>query len=232
MRFRKLNNAAKDGQEVAPLDGRFLPKGPPKQSHKRSLVYDFLYNLYITAGEVLPDSAHSSSNKRPRQGSYKHDGKNLDRTKIRHLPPGKFTDYYRLCTAEFPQEKISKKLFTSAWDPRQTLLYTFQDKHFKTNIWMNQLWIFPFPIWSSATGPVRSGCKTSKTASGSVLHRTMPVVRFVSDTGLLSSVFHKVPDGWLRFNNTNDTYPDNTGIVRSIGAIDPFPEAKLVEEPP
>lgn len=129
-RSRNLNKAASEGQEVAPLDGRYLPKGPVKQSHKRSLVYDFLYNLYITAGEVLPDSAHSSSNKRPRQGSFKHDVKNLDRSKIRHLPPGKFTDYFRLCTAEFPQEKISKKLFTSAWDPRQTLLHTIQYKHY------------------------------------------------------------------------------------------------------
>ena len=59
--------------------------------------------LKLKAGEFLPDSGNSSSNKRPRQGQYKLDEKQLDRSKIRHLPPRRIA-------------KISKKLFsTVAW---------------------------------------------------------------------------------------------------------------------
>lgn len=102
------------GAQTAPLDGRFLPKGQGRQSNKRSLVYDFLHNLYLTAGESLPDAAHPSSNKRPRHAKKRFDQKDMDKTKLRHLPPGNFMDYYRLCTAEHPGEKISRALFTSA----------------------------------------------------------------------------------------------------------------------
>ena len=116
-RFQRLSQAVKQGAPVAPLDMRYVPKDSSKQSHKRSLVFDFLHNLYLTAGESLPDCAHSSSNKRPRQGPYKFDAPSVDKTKLRHLPPGKFADYHRLCTSEHPGECISKKLFTSVWNP-------------------------------------------------------------------------------------------------------------------
>lgn len=85
-RFSTLSKSVRAGDRVAPLDGRYLPRGPGKQSHKRSLVYDFLHNLWLTTGESLPDAGHSSSNKRPRQGSYKLDSPALDRKKLRHLP--------------------------------------------------------------------------------------------------------------------------------------------------
>ena len=112
-RFKTLSTSVKSGAEIAPLDGRYIPSGPRPQSHNRSLVYNVLYNLWLTAGECLPDGAHTSSNKRPRQAKWKTDSKQLDRSQVRHLPPGKFMDYYRLCTVENPGASISRKLFTS-----------------------------------------------------------------------------------------------------------------------
>ena len=112
-RFTTLNQSVKAGAPVPPLDGRRRPKqGLAPLNHKRSLVFDFLNNLYLTAGETIPDGGHTSSNKRPRQGAHKFDGK-LDKSKLRHLPPGKFADYYRLCTSENPVAQISHKLFLS-----------------------------------------------------------------------------------------------------------------------
>ena len=112
-RFSTLSKSVRAGDRVAPMDGRYVMRGPRKQSHKRGLVHDFLHNLWLTTGESLPDSGHSSSNKRPRQGLYKVDHPELDRKMLRHLPPGKFADYHRLCVAEHPSEKISRKLFIS-----------------------------------------------------------------------------------------------------------------------
>lgn len=114
-RFWTLNKSARDGALTAPLDGRYVPRGPGRQSVKRSLVYDFLNQLYLTAGETLPDGAHPPSNKRPRQGEFKCDVPNLDRSRLRHLPAGKFSNYYRLCTSEFPDSKISRSPFTTVW---------------------------------------------------------------------------------------------------------------------
>ena len=113
-RFSTLSKSVKEGSLVAPTDGRFFPKGPCKQSHKRSLVYDFLHQLWLTTGESLPDSGHSSSRKRPRQQNYRFDSKAADKKQVRHLPPGKFADYHRLCVAEHPDAQISRKLFISA----------------------------------------------------------------------------------------------------------------------
>lgn len=80
-------------------------------TEKVSAVYDFLFGLYTSAAECLPDSNHTSSNKRPRWGKYKFDTKDLDRTKLKHLPPGKIMDYFRLCQLEHPNLKITRKLF-------------------------------------------------------------------------------------------------------------------------
>ena len=115
-RFATLQQGIKDQLVLAPMDGRFLPRGYRPQSEKAQIVHSFLMDLYLKAGEFLPDSGNSSSNKRPRQGQYKLDEKQLDRSKIRHLPPGRIADYHRLIQAENPDAKISKKLFsTVAW---------------------------------------------------------------------------------------------------------------------
>ena len=115
-RFNTLKEAARDGREDAPLDGRYIPKGPQDPSEKRAKVFDFLAQLYKTAGECLPDGSNVAvSNKRPRQGKYRLDEKQMDRSGLRYLPPGKIMDYVRLCRASLPSEKISRKLFDSVW---------------------------------------------------------------------------------------------------------------------
>ena len=115
-RFRSLIAAARSGLDVCPLDRRYMPKGTAPQSAKRSMVYDFLYYLYKTCGEELPDKHHSS--KRPRHGKFKQDPKNLDLGKMRHLPPASFADYFRLCQLEHKDANISLKLFKNAETPR------------------------------------------------------------------------------------------------------------------
>ena len=112
-RFSTLRSAAQEGLDVCPLDGRYVPHAPALQSTKRAMVFDFLYKMYQSAGEELPDKGHSSSNKRPRQVPFKLDPPNMDTSQLRHLPPGRFMDYYRLCTAEYPDSKISLKLFSN-----------------------------------------------------------------------------------------------------------------------
>ena len=116
-RFRGFMDATRHGHETCPLDGRYMPGSPKKQSEKRAAVYDWLHNLYTTAGETLPDSNHTSSNKRPRHGKFKFDDENMDRSKLRHLPPGKFSDYFRLCSSDLNDIKISRKLFVTVGNP-------------------------------------------------------------------------------------------------------------------
>ena len=115
-RFANLSQAVRQGLEFAPLDRRFFPKGPGKQSAKREAVHHFLHTLWEQAAENLPDQGHSSSNKRPRQGIYKFDPKGMCRDQIRHLPAGKIMDYLRLCRLELKEMTISKKLFCSVLD--------------------------------------------------------------------------------------------------------------------
>ena len=112
-RFATISSAVRSGQSGPPIDQRFTPRAPLPQTHKRSVVHDFLYGLYEQCAESLPDLHHSSSNKRPRRGALKFDDKTLDRTKLRFLPPGKIMDYLRLCRAENPEVNISSKLFAS-----------------------------------------------------------------------------------------------------------------------
>ena len=68
-RFLRIFNAVKNNEAVCPLDQRFIPREPKPPSVKRQAVYDFLHRLYEQAAEHLPDSNHSSSNKRPRQAN-------------------------------------------------------------------------------------------------------------------------------------------------------------------
>ena len=112
-RFQRLYLAASEGREDAPLDGRYIPKGPQALSEKKSKVFDFLQGLYKTAAECLPDGNHRASSRRPRQGKDKFDDKDMDHSGVRHLPPGKIMDYLRLCRAELPEENISAKLFNT-----------------------------------------------------------------------------------------------------------------------
>ena len=117
-RFFNIRSAATPGLERFPTDQRFLPREGRPQSVKRQAVYDFLHGLYEQSAETLPDQHTSHSNKRPRQGPYKYDDPTLSRSEVRHLPPGKFMDYLRLCRLENPDFTISRQLFSSARAPK------------------------------------------------------------------------------------------------------------------
>lgn len=132
-RFQRLYLAATEGKEAAPLDGRYIPKGPQALSEKKSKVFDFLQGLYKTAAESLPDGNHRAASRRPRQGNRKFDDKDMDPCGIRHLPPGKIMDYLRLCRAELPDEKVSAKLFNSAWRSDPSIRF---EKCSHAEVWM------------------------------------------------------------------------------------------------
>lgn len=101
-----------NGAETCPYDGRFVPKGKQPPSEKRARVYQFLTQLYVESAEPIPDGLNS--NKRPRSGEHKVDPTLMDRSEIKHLPPGTFNDYHRLCQSQMPEVKVSRKLFCSA----------------------------------------------------------------------------------------------------------------------
>ena len=113
-RFRTISKAINEGLVRCPMDARFLPKEPKPQSPKRQAVWDYLWALYEQAAERLPDGNTVHSNKRPRQGAFKYDDPSMSRDEVRHLPPGTFADYLRLCRSELPDYKISRQLFCSA----------------------------------------------------------------------------------------------------------------------
>ena len=115
-RFMTITKAIAEGLERPPMDQRFLPREGKPQSVKRQAVHDFLYALYEQSAECLPDQSNSSSNKRPRQGCYKYDNPQMSRDEVRHLPPGRFMDYLRLCRLENPDFNISRQLFSSVGD--------------------------------------------------------------------------------------------------------------------
>ena len=117
-RFRKLREAVKRGAKYCPYDGRFIAHGPKQgQSLAREIVYDHLLQLYHESAETISDGLNS--NKRPRMGAQKCDAKSLNRSAIRHLPPGSFSEYHQLCQVANPGVTISRKLFTSETWQRQ-----------------------------------------------------------------------------------------------------------------
>lgn len=111
-RFQKLRSAHANGDEHCPFDMRCVPKEPKAPTHARELVYDFLMTLYTETAEPIPDGLNS--NKRPRQGAHKFDGKTMDRSKMKHLPHGSIMDYFRQCQSNHRGVKIGRKLFSSA----------------------------------------------------------------------------------------------------------------------
>jgi len=143
-RYSRLKKAATKGV-AAPLDGRTLRRGKniciQKNSiRKRSLVIEFLTELYNTVSEPMPEAGkvildkvqpsesethgnEASSSKplelkkfrrsrgrRPRLAAQLHRG-NIHRD-MRVLPPGSFTDYLVMLKARHPTEKFGLKFFT------------------------------------------------------------------------------------------------------------------------
>lgn len=128
-RYTKLKKAVTDGLAMAPLDGRRVRRsGTHKQSKhamKRALVVEFLEELRNTISEPLPEANQNPTPAlmRPQSVFRRHRGRRPraaaqvcrggDRTKMRLLPPGSFTDYLRLLQSRNPSIKISLKLFNN-----------------------------------------------------------------------------------------------------------------------
>ena len=113
VRYERLRKGKIHGDGMnCPLDMRFVSKKRTKPpSLKRSLVFEFLNTLYLTCAEPIPDSW--ASNKRPRTMGNKYDKKGMNKGNIRQLPPGSFRDYFLMFSAQYPDEKVSYKLFAN-----------------------------------------------------------------------------------------------------------------------
>lgn len=109
-RFRRMRVAHQQGEPLCPYDARYIKRGKQPPSEARSKVHQFLTGLYTTVAESIPDGLNSR--KRPRQGSQKFDG-SMDRSRIKHLPPGSISDYWIQCTAALPDITVSRKMFCS-----------------------------------------------------------------------------------------------------------------------
>ena len=109
-RFARMSRASRSGLALPPYDARYIPKGKKPPSEARSKVHGFLAKLYLETAEFIPDGLNS--NKRPRQGDNRRD-REMDRTRIKHLPPASINDYHLQCIAALPEIKVSKKLLTS-----------------------------------------------------------------------------------------------------------------------
>lgn len=108
-RFNTLGKAVRSGEQFCPYDTRYIKRGPDTPSEKYKKVYDYLMEMYTNVAEVIPDGLNS--NKRPRHGKGKIDSRNMDRKKIKHLPPASISDYHRQCQAAAKDTSISRKLF-------------------------------------------------------------------------------------------------------------------------
>ena len=113
-RLETMLAAARDGAEEAPYDLRYLHRGCNAElSQKRALVHQYLTQLYNEVAEPMPDGMNSR--KRPRHGELRQDPKDLDRSAIKHLPPGTFAEYHSQFEACHPGVKVSSKLFCAEW---------------------------------------------------------------------------------------------------------------------
>lgn len=113
-RLETMLAAARDGAEEAPYDLRYLHRGCNAElSQKRALVHQYLTQLYNEVAEPMPDGMNSR--KRPRHGELRQDPKDLDRSAIKHLPPGTFAEYHSQFEACHPGVKVSRKLFCAEW---------------------------------------------------------------------------------------------------------------------
>lgn len=130
-RAYRLRSAAAKGTEC-PLDGRLAKVRPLNiglSSHKRSLIFDFLTNIYLRHSEPAPECSSAGKQpeekqlqfrracrrgKRPRRMKKKDDSEWSPEAAnaLRMLPPGSYKDYLRLFHSENPECQVSFKLFT------------------------------------------------------------------------------------------------------------------------
>lgn len=131
-RFYRLRNCAVTGQPV-PTDGRSLAqKGAyqGKRSGGRALICEFLEELYQSMSEPMPEATGGASSgprcmnfrrhrgRRPKLSSLQFKVKSESHQqpgskRLRHLPPGTFTDYLMLFREKHPDTKVSLKLFNT-----------------------------------------------------------------------------------------------------------------------
>ena len=136
MRYTRLKKAATEGLARAPLDGRRVSKKNAFASrsavNKRAIITEFLEELRNSISEPLPEANQNPKlldkqkdslavfrrhrGRRPRAAAQLSRGG--DRSALRLLPPGSFTDYLRLLQSRWPHLKISLKLFTKVTCPR------------------------------------------------------------------------------------------------------------------
>ncbi|CAL1139077.1 unnamed protein product [Cladocopium goreaui] len=131
MRYTRLKKAGSEGLAQAPLDGRKVSKKNTFKSNtaylrKRAIMVEFLEEMRNSISEPLPEANQNPKlldeqkrsltlfrrhrGRRPRGASQWSRGG--DRSSLRLLPPGSFTDYLRLLQSRWPDLKISLKLFT------------------------------------------------------------------------------------------------------------------------
>ena len=123
-RFQKLKKASTTEERI--VDGRFVKKFMGSNiSQNRTLVHEFLEELYQTISEPMPEASETTTvknlgyrkrrGKKPtiasRQSKMSKDDKKKFQT--RFLPPGTFSEYLQLLQSRHPDKKISLKLFSS-----------------------------------------------------------------------------------------------------------------------
>ena len=127
-RMNKLRQAASK-REDPPWDGRFLPQtctyvNSKRKVGQREVVTEFLEELYNTVAEPMPEMTTEGSSvpqimrfrrhRRRRPKMAVKQSRLKDKSSMRLLPPGAFSDYLGLLNARLPpDEKIRLKLFSS-----------------------------------------------------------------------------------------------------------------------
>ena len=140
-RFSVIGQAVRRGDAYCPFDLRYIPRTPKKPSPKWTKVYDYLMEMYTNVAEVIPDGLNS--NKRPRQGKFKIDNPNMDRTRIKHLPSGSINEYHKQCQAAVKDDSISRKLFCSV--PCLTLcIFSYMESRGFLTFWLIPMRTQPF----------------------------------------------------------------------------------------
>lgn len=173
-RFNTLSTSARRGDEYCPYDGRYIARGKRLPTPKWEKVHGFLYQLYQEAGEHIPDKFNS--NKRPRHAEKKTDDPNLDRSNLRHLPHGSINDYWRQCTAAFPELGVSRKLFCkeSLLQIHSFKFFTPNQNYFDTILWGVSHWKENYSV--PYLFNFRFGRQTSSIFWESVFSHIIPVV--------------------------------------------------------
>ena len=126
-RVARLTAAVKQGQPC-PVDGRFLTRSKlnlvsKKTSKKRAIVVGVLEEMLSSISEPQPEAWRKQEGipkelqmrkprgRRPMRALVQ---RGQDRSRMRLLPPGSYSDYLRLLNARLePEEKVSLKTFNA-----------------------------------------------------------------------------------------------------------------------